>query len=75
MSKRCKYGKLKSPSKGRRCRKAPRRGARKSSKRRSRSSSRRGLKIAGIGAGTLGLLAVAGTGLYLFTKPDAVSAP
>ncbi len=64
MSKRCRYGKLKSPSKGRRCKKRPARGARKGSKRRARRGSRK-LKVLGMGVGTLALLGVAGAGLYV----------
>ncbi len=59
--KRCKYGKLKSPSKGRRCRRKPARGG----KRRGRRSSR-GLKIAGVSVGSLAVMALGAVGAYKY---------
>ncbi len=66
MSARCKYGKLKSPTKGRRCRKRRTTSKRARSTKRRSSRRSRGLKIAGISVGTLGLLAVAGVAAYKF---------
>ncbi len=57
----CKYGKLKNPSGGRRCKLR-----RSSGKRRSRRSSSRGLKIAGLGVGTLAVMAVGAVGAYKY---------
>ena len=66
MSKPCKYGKLKSPSKGRRCKKR-----RTSSKRRTRSSRRRS---SGRTVGLLGVLGVVAAGAIGYTVWSSQSA-
>lgn len=62
---RCKYGKLKSPARGRRCKRRRSSGRRTRRSRRS-SSSRRGLKIAGFSAGTLAMAGLVGLGVYKY---------
>lgn len=60
---RCKYGKLKSPSKGRRCRRASRHSKARRSSRRSRRSHRKAY-----GLSALVMLAAVGGGVYLVAQ-------
>lgn len=59
----CKYGKLKHPTKGRRCKK--RRVTSRRTKRRSRRSSR-GVKVLGMSLGTLAIAGIGAVGAYKF---------
>ncbi len=62
--KRCKYGKLKKRIGNRRCKKARRAPARKGRAKRAKRSKRRYVKAAGIGLGTIGVLAGVAFGTY-----------